>query len=159
MNNKWGSFIGSSRKPLRKTSQWNYVLYLYFGLPFKTCALVSILSKNIPIWSLCYWRVFSCYMRFHLKKIGLPCLMHIHENEILPVKLSTVRMECNGRKYCSCRRWFNSNCIYFITDLWVASTYIRLDLGFQYGLFSCDGSRFLCIIIMHCIVNVENHQY
>jgi len=35
--------------------------------------------------------------------------------------------------------------------------YIRLDLGFQYGRFSCDGSRFL--FIMHCIVNVENHQY
>jgi len=37
--------------------------------------------------------------------------------------------------------------------------YIRLELGFQNGRFSCDGSRFLCIISMHCIVNVENHQY
>ena len=49
----------------------------------------------------------------------------------------------------------------FVTFL-VASTdatpYIRFILGFQYGRFSCDGSRFLYIIIMHCIVNVENHQ-
>jgi len=30
--------------------------------------------------------------------------LHIHENEMLPVKLPTVRMECNGRKYCGCRR-------------------------------------------------------
>ena len=37
--------------------------------------------------------------------------------------------------------------------------YIRLELGFQNGRFPCDGSRFLCIISMHCIVNVENHQY
>jgi len=37
--------------------------------------------------------------------------------------------------------------------------YIRLELGFQNGRFSCDGSRFLCSISMHCIVNVENHQY
>jgi len=37
--------------------------------------------------------------------------------------------------------------------------YIRLDLGFQYGRFSCDGSRFLYIILRHCIVNAENHQY
>jgi len=39
------------------------------------------------------------------------------------------------------------------------NSYIRLDLGFQYGRFFCDGSRFLYIIVMHCIVNVENHQY
>jgi len=39
------------------------------------------------------------------------------------------------------------------------NSYIRFNLGFHYGRFSCDGSRFLCIIIMHCIVNVENHQY
>jgi len=37
--------------------------------------------------------------------------------------------------------------------------YIRLELGFQYGRFSGDGSRFLFIIVMHCIENVENHQY
>ena len=33
-------------------------------------------------------------MQFHWKKIGLSCIMHIHENKILPVKLATVRMEC-----------------------------------------------------------------
>jgi len=33
-------------------------------------------------------------------KIGLPCLMHIHENEILLAKFPTVCMECNGIKYC-----------------------------------------------------------
>jgi len=37
--------------------------------------------------------------------IGLPCLMHKHENEILLVKFPTVCMECNGIKYCGCRRW------------------------------------------------------
>ena len=37
--------------------------------------------------------------------------------------------------------------------------YNRFILGFQYGRFPCDGSRFLYIITMHCIVNVENHQY
>ena len=35
-------------------------------------------------------------MLFYLKNSSLPRLMHIHENEILPVKLPTVRMECNG---------------------------------------------------------------
>jgi len=82
------------------TSQWNYVLHLRFGLPFKTFALVSILSKNIPVW---HW-VFYCNIQFHWKKIGLPCLINIHENDILPVKLPTVCMECNGRKYCGCGR-------------------------------------------------------
>ena len=52
-----------------------------------------------------------CNMRFHRKKIGVPCLMHIHENEILPVKLSTLRIECNERKYCGCRRW---HCVCYI---------------------------------------------
>jgi len=45
-------------------------------------------------------------MRFPWKKIGLLCLMHIHKNEILPVKLLKVRMEYNRRKYCGCRRWW-----------------------------------------------------
>ena len=43
-------------------------------------------------------------MQFHWMKICLPCLIHIYENVIVPVKLPTVRMECNGRKYCDCRR-------------------------------------------------------
>jgi len=101
---EWGCFIGSSRKPQWITSQWKYVSYLRFGLPFKTCALVSILSKKIPVWHHWDWRVFDCNMRFHWKKTGLPCLMHIHENEILPVKLPTVCMECNEKKYCGCWR-------------------------------------------------------
>jgi len=46
-------------------------------------------------------------MWFHWKKIGLPCLMHIYVNEILPVKLPTVRMECNGRKYSGCWWWLS----------------------------------------------------
>jgi len=32
-------------------------------------------------------------MQFRWKKIGLPCLMDIHENEILRVKLPTICME------------------------------------------------------------------
>jgi len=43
-------------------------------------------------------------MRLHWKKIGLPCFIHIYKF-ILPVRLLTVRMVCNGRKYCGCRRW------------------------------------------------------
>jgi len=39
-------------RQLRKTSQWNYVLYLRFGLPFKTWSLVSILSKKIPVYGI-----------------------------------------------------------------------------------------------------------
>jgi len=42
-------------------------------------------------------------MRFHWKMIGLPCLMHIHDNEILLVKFPTVCLEFNGIKYCGCR--------------------------------------------------------
>jgi len=34
-------------------------------------------------------------MRFHWENIGLSCIMHIHEIEIVPVKLPTVRIECN----------------------------------------------------------------
>ena len=52
---------------------------------------------------------FNCNMQFHWKKIGLSCIMHIHENKSLPVKLATVRMECNGRKYCGWRRCGNTN--------------------------------------------------
>jgi len=47
---------------------------------------------------------------------------------------------------------------YFLGCVHRRNPYIRLELGFQNGRFSCDGSRFLCIISMHCIVNVENHQ-
>jgi len=63
-----------------------------------------IFSKKIPVWRLCDRIVFNCNMRFHWKMFGLPCLMHIYENEILLV-FPTVCMECNGIKYCGCRRW------------------------------------------------------
>jgi len=184
MNNSWGSFIGGIRKPLCITSQWNYVLYLRFGLPFKMATsmcdfakasnlfsinkfvgfqvdvlnkLLQVLKvtlgrkvlvtglrlkpttlftpvrcstnwasratghspcpnrtslhflflvhKKIPVWRHWDWRVFNCNMRFHWKKIGLLCLLHIHENEILLVKFPTVSMDCNGIKYCGCWRW------------------------------------------------------
>ena len=103
MNNSRVSFISSTRKPPSITSQWNYILYLRFGLPFKTCTLFSILSKKYPVWCHWDWRVFYCNMRFHWKKIGLPCLIHIHENDILPVKFPTACMECNRKKFCGCR--------------------------------------------------------
>jgi len=45
-------------------------------------------------------------MRFHWNNIGLTCLMHIHENEILLVKCPTVCMECKTpvtlRRTCCC---------------------------------------------------------
>ena len=41
----------------------------------------------------------------------------------------------------------------------IRNPYIRFILGFHYCRFSCDGSRFLYTINMHCIVNIENHQY
>ena len=96
-------------------------LYLRVGLPFKTCALVSILSKKIPVWRHWDWRVLCyCNMRFHWKKISLPGLMHIYKKEILPVNLPTVRMKFNGRKYCGCRRWFH---IYVILKEYARSCY------------------------------------
>ena len=48
---------------------------------------------------------------------------------------------------------FNTLCLH------LRNLYTCFILGFQYSRFSCDGFRFLYIIIMHCIVNVENHQY
>ena len=45
MNNSWGSFIGGIRKPLCITSQWNYVLYLRFSLPFKKATSMSDFAK------------------------------------------------------------------------------------------------------------------
>jgi len=101
----WLGKCCNHEKLMKTTSQWNYVLYLRFGLPFKTCALVSILNKKIPLWHHWNWRVFDCSMWFHWKKIGLPCLINIHENNILPVKLPTVCMECNERKYCGCSQY------------------------------------------------------
>jgi len=50
-------------------------------------------------------------------------------------------------------------CTVILTKMHRRNPFIRFILGFQYGRFSSDGSRFLYIIIMHCIVNVENHQY
>jgi len=69
----------------------------------KMC-LGSILSKKIPVWPHRGWRVFNCSMLVHWKNISHPCFMHIYENEILPVKLPLLRMECNWRNYCGCRR-------------------------------------------------------
>jgi len=205
MNNSWGSFIGAIRKPPWITNQWNYLLYLRFGLPFKMATSMSdfakvsdlfginkfkefqvdvlnkllellltpvvtlgrkvlvpggdlnqrpsvhrspalptdlagqrlkglvpailhhtILSKKIPEWCHWDWRVFYCNMQFHWKKIGLPCLMHIHDTEILLVKFPMVCMECNGIKYSGCRRWVYSSvkqCLFvlmylFVYDIW-----------------------------------------
>ena len=97
----WFSF----RKPLRKTSQWNYILYLRFGLPFKTCVFISFLSKKIPVWRHCYWRVFNCNMQFYWKKIGLTCIFikTIFCQSNCP---RYIIMECNRKKYCGCQRWF-----------------------------------------------------
>ena len=38
------------------------------------------------------------------RRLVSPAIMHIHENEILLVKFPMVCMECNGIKYCGCRR-------------------------------------------------------
>jgi len=38
------------------------------------CALVSILSKKIPVWCHCYWRVFNCNLRFHWKISPTSCI-------------------------------------------------------------------------------------
>jgi len=45
MNNSWGSFIGGIRKPLCITSQWNFVLYLRFGLPFRMATSLCNFAK------------------------------------------------------------------------------------------------------------------
>ena len=79
---------------------WSWAL----SQPYFTTLLIFN-KKNLVLryWD---WRVFYCNMRFHWKKIGLDCLMHNHENEILLSKYPTVCMRCNGIKYCGCRRCF-----------------------------------------------------
>jgi len=64
------------------------------------------------------------------------------------VLFSVVRMRsCRGRSYV----------LFSVVRMCSASGW---SFGlFSVGRFSCDGSWFLYIIIMHCIVNVENHQY
>ena len=49
--------------------------------------------------------------------------LHIHENEILPVKLPMVCMECNGRKYCGCRQCS------FIVLSWMTKVTFRIKLN------------------------------
>ena len=46
-------------------------------LKYENPSMTSLLLKST---------VLNCNIRFHWKKFGLPCLMHIDENEILPVK-------------------------------------------------------------------------
>ena len=67
-------------------------------------------------------------MQFYWKKIGLPCFMRIDENEIVSVELPTVRMECNERKYCGCRRYFSR---FGQGNIDHASPNIKLELYFM----------------------------
>ena len=68
--------------------------------------------------------IFIC--DFIGKKIGLPCHINLNSryiNDSVSVKLPTVRMECNGRKYCGCRQW---NWIYAINHFGTHTPRMRM---------------------------------
>ena len=72
---------------------------------------------------------FHCNMRYYWKKIGLPCLMHIHENKIF-----AVCMECNGIRYCVCRRCTNTwNGYYYTCSSISVRHWVLTSLGWQRG--------------------------
>jgi len=79
-----------------------FILYLRFCLPFKTCALVLFWVRKSQYNVICKEE----YLIVTCEEDWSPLLHAYSWNEILPVSLPTVSMECNGRKYSDCRRWF-----------------------------------------------------
>jgi len=51
---------------------------------------LGLIICTVTLTAMCFLHVYN-NMRNYRRKIGLPCLIGIHENDIFPVKLPTVR--------------------------------------------------------------------
>jgi len=89
MKNSWGSFISAISKPPWITSQWNYVLYLRFGLPFKMATSRSDFAKSSDLFGINKFKEFQVDVL----------------NKILEILLTPVKWHRGGKCYFSAWDW------------------------------------------------------